>query len=63
MHTALENAFAYVAQNVPGLIVKVKVATFQGSSSRMDLVICNPLTGGLQTRYVDVTMGTAMGSR
>jgi hypothetical protein len=63
MHTALENAFAYVAQNVPGLIVKVEVATFQGSSSRMDLVICNPLTGGLQTLYVDVTMGTAMGSR
>ena len=49
MHTALENAFAYVAQNVPGLIVKVEVATFQGSNSRMDLVIRNPLTGGLQT--------------
>ncbi len=60
MHTALENAFAYVAQNVPGLIVKVKVVTFQGSSSRMDLVICNPLTGGMQSLYVDVTMGTAM---
>ena len=29
----------------------------------MDLVICNPLTGGLQTLSVDVTMGTAMGSR
>ncbi len=63
MHTALENAFADVAQNVPDLIVKVEVTLFQGSSSRMDLVIFNPLPGGLQTLYVDVTMGTAMGSR
>ena len=63
MHTVLESAFAYVAQNVPGLIVKVDEAVFQGSSSRMDLVRRNPLTGGLQTLYVGVMMGTAMGNR
>ncbi len=43
--------------------VKVEFATFQGSNSRMDLVMRNPLTGGLHKLYVDVTMGTAMGSR
>ncbi len=63
MHTALENVSAYVAQNVPGPIAKVDDATFQGSSARMDLVICNALTGGLQTLYADVTMGTAVCSR
>ena len=60
MHTALKLAFAYVAQNVPGLQVKVEVTVFAGSGSRMDLVITNPL-GQVQQIYVDVTMGTAMG--
>ena len=64
MHTALEAAFAYVAQNVPGLIVKSEVCVLPGSGARMDLVITNPLAaGGMQTLMVDVTMGTAMGAR
>jgi len=60
MHSSLEDAFAYVAQSVPGLRVKIEVAVFAGSGSRMDVVITNPL-GEVQTLFVDVTMGTAMG--
>ena len=60
MHSSLEDAFAYVAQSVPGLRVKIEVAVFAGSGSRMDVVITSPL-GEVQTLFVDVTMGTAMG--
>ena len=62
MHSSLEDAFAYVAQCAPGLRVKVEVAVFAGSGSRMDVVATDP-AGEVQNLFVDVTMGTAMGDR
>ena len=61
MHSSLEDAFAYVAQ-CAGLRVKVEVAVFAGSGSRMDVVVTDP-AGAVQNLFVDVTMGTAMGDR
>jgi hypothetical protein len=61
MHAGIEDAFAYVASSVPGLRVKIEVAVFAGSGSRMDVVVTNPLGVVSQQLFLDVTMGTAMG--
>ncbi len=62
MHSSLEDAYAYVAQSVPGLRVKIEVTIFAGRNSRMDLVLTAPVAVSPKLLVV-VTIGTAMGDR